>query len=92
MKKNPNNVTRFGASHSGSNSTNAFHYVRSGHVAIARVQGAYIMLEDVAGNEGLVDARVFVRSKVLQRIFRDALMPRSFCSRRCVSECAAIVY
>lgn len=28
MKKNPRRVTMFGASHNGSNSTNAFHYPR----------------------------------------------------------------
>ncbi len=27
MKKNPNNVTIFGASHNGRSSTNAFHYI-----------------------------------------------------------------
>jgi hypothetical protein len=43
--------------------------------ACARIlDGAYVVLEDVAGDEGLVDARVFVRSEVLQGIFRDALM------------------
>jgi hypothetical protein len=43
-------------------------------------QGAYVMLEDVAGDEGFVDARVFVGSEVLQGIFGDALMPRGFCA------------
>lgn len=57
----------------------------SGRVAIARVQGAYVMLEDVAGDEGFVDARVFVRPEVLQRIFGDALMPRGFCAINHVS-------
>ena len=36
------------------------------------------MFEDVAGDEGFVDARVFVRPQVLQGIFGDALVPRSF--------------
>ena len=27
MKKNPNSVTIFGASHNGNSSTNAFHYI-----------------------------------------------------------------
>lgn len=40
------------------------------------------MLEDVAGDEGFVDARVFVGPEVLQRIFGDALMPRGFFARR----------
>jgi hypothetical protein len=38
-----------------------------------RVRGeegcAYVMLEDVARDEGFIDARVFVRAEVLQRIF-----------------------
>lgn len=37
------------------------------------------MLEDVAGDEGLVDARIFVRLEVLQRFLRDAFMLRSIC-------------
>lgn len=39
------------------------------------------MLEDVAGDEGFVDARVFVRPEVLQGIFRHALMPLSLYTR-----------
>lgn len=30
---------------------------------------AYVMLEDVARDEGFIDARVLVRAEVLQRIF-----------------------
>jgi hypothetical protein len=37
------------------------------------------MLEDISRYEGLVDAGVFVRVKVLQRVFGDALMLRGFC-------------
>jgi hypothetical protein len=38
------------------------------------------MLEDVAGDEGFVDARVFVGFKLVQRFFRDAFVLRSCCS------------
>ena len=41
------------------------------------------MLENVARDEGFVDTRVFVRSEVLQGIFRDALMPCGFCAFHC---------
>jgi hypothetical protein len=37
------------------------------------------MLEDVAGDEGLIDARVLVRSQVLQGVFGNALVPRGVC-------------
>lgn len=37
------------------------------------------MFEDVAGDEGFVDARIFVRLQMLQRILGDALMLCSFC-------------
>lgn len=40
---------------------------------------AYVVLEDVARDEGLVDARVLVAFEVLQRVFGDALMLRSLC-------------
>jgi hypothetical protein len=43
------------------------------------MQGPYVVFEDVAGDEGLVDARVLVCPEMLQRIFRDALMPCGFC-------------
>lgn len=79
MKKNPSNVTRFGAIHNGRSSTKPFHcvYVRS-CCGVRDRDGAYVVLEDVAGDEGFIDARVFVRFQMLQRIFRDALMRRSF--------------
>jgi hypothetical protein len=76
IKKKPSNVTRFGAIHMGNSSTKPFHYtivsLRCGRMRI----GAYVVLEDVAGDEGFVDARVLVCSQVLQRVFGDALMPR----------------
>lgn len=37
------------------------------------------MLEDVARDEGLVDARVFVGLEMLQGVVGNALMLRSFC-------------
>jgi hypothetical protein len=37
-------------------------------------QASYVVLEDVAGDEGFVDARVLVRLQVLERIFGDALV------------------
>ena len=37
------------------------------------------MLEDVARDEGLVDARVLVALEVLQRVVGDALVLRGFC-------------
>jgi hypothetical protein len=44
--------------------------------------GAYVVLEDVAGDEGFIDAGVFVGFQVLQRVFGDALMRRSFYTRQ----------
>jgi hypothetical protein len=80
MKKNPSSVTRFGASHNGNNSTKPFHCClleRARGNSAARRQGeAYIVFEDVAGDGGFVNARVFVRFQMLQRIFGDALMCR----------------
>jgi hypothetical protein len=83
MKKKPNNVTRFGAIHMGNSSTKPFHYSIVRLRAVACVEGAYVMLEDVAGDEGFIDARVFVRSEVLQRIFGDAFMPGGFYTFNC---------
>jgi hypothetical protein len=40
------------------------------------------MFQDVAGDEGFIDARVFVGSEMLQCIFGDALMPCSFCREK----------
>jgi hypothetical protein len=80
MKKKPNNVTRFGAIHMGNSSTKPFHCVHvSSCCGRAHSGASYVVLEDVAGDEGLVDARVLVRSQVLQRIVRDALVLCSFC-------------
>jgi hypothetical protein len=87
MKKKPNNVTRFGAIHMGSSSTKPFHCA---HVSCccgrAHADVSYVVLENVAGDEGFVDARVFVRSQVLQRIFRDALVLCSLCIHPHISE------
>jgi hypothetical protein len=47
-------------------------HVRSPIADCACVRGegcAYVMLEDVARDEGFIDARVLVRAEVLQRIF-----------------------
>lgn len=80
MKKKPSNVTRFGAIHMGRSSTKPFHCTMSDWGAIVRIRGrAYVVLEDVAGDEGFVDARVFVCFEMLQRVFGDALMLCSFC-------------
>lgn len=43
---------------------------------------AYVVLEDVSRDEGLVYARVLVRFEVLQRVFGDTLMLRSFYARQ----------
>jgi hypothetical protein len=82
MKKKPNSVTRFGAIQSGRSSTKPFHYawVRSWY-GCACPGGAYVVFKDVAGDEGLVHARVFVRFQVLQGVFRHALMLCAFCGR-----------
>ena len=51
----------------------------SEEVVNARVRGgAYVVLKDVAGDEGFIDTRIFVRFEMLERIFRDALMRRGF--------------
>ena len=42
---------------------------------------AYVVLEDVARDEGLVDTRVLVRLQVLKRIFGDTLMLRGLCTQ-----------
>lgn len=39
------------------------------------------MLEDVAGDEGFIDARVFVRLEMLQRILGHAFVLCSFCAQ-----------
>lgn len=82
MKKKPNKVTRFGASQSGSNSTNPFHYS-----ALAQRQKgcggvwseAHVVFKDISRYEGFIDARVLVRMQMLQRVFGNALMLRGFC-------------
>jgi hypothetical protein len=61
MKKKPNKVTRFGASHSGRSSTKPFHCACIRTCCSVRDRdGAYVVLKDVAGDEGFIDARVFV--------------------------------
>jgi hypothetical protein len=68
MKKNPRRVTRFGAIHIGRSSTKPFHYSWSQTVLGNGDKGAsesYVMLENVARDEGLVDAGVLVRPEVL---------------------------
>lgn len=49
------------------------------HRRSGRDRGPYVVLEDVAGDEGLVDARVLVRLEVLQRFLGDAFVRGSFC-------------
>lgn len=41
---------------------------------------AYVVLEDVARDVRLVDARVLVALEVLQRVVGDTLVLRSFCA------------
>lgn len=82
MKKKPNKVTIFGASHSGRSSTTAFHYffhvgprsliVRS--TGIGNREVSYIVLQDVPRDQRLVDARVLVGFKMYKGLFRDTLM------------------
>jgi len=75
MKQNPNRVTMFGASHSGSNSTNAFHYIYLRMSAkFDWLFSTYVVLEDIIRNQGFVDTGIFVRLEVDERLFRDALM------------------
>ena len=46
----------------------------------------YIVLQDVFGDQGLVDAGVFVRFQVNQGFFRDALMrSETWIARDCQS-------
>ena len=88
---NPRRVTMFGATHSGSSSTKAFHYSISACVPIAlalahlekpggRGRGsAYVWPQDVVGYRGLVDSRVLVGLEVDQGVVRDALGDCFFC-------------
>lgn len=51
---------------------------------------AYIVLEDVARDERLVDARVLVGPEVLQRVVGNALMLRSLC--RALAKCLRTLF
>lgn len=94
MKKKPSRVTRFGASHMGSSSTKPFHCrdtLEPLSCAAARAacclgpagkgRAAYVVLEDVSRDEGLVDARILVRPEMLQRVLGHALVRGGLCSR-----------
>lgn len=37
-------------------------------------EASYVVLKDVAGDEGFIDARVFVRFQMLEGIFRDTFV------------------
>ena len=61
MKKKPMSVTMFGASHSGNNSTKAFHYgIDQRLLLFFRAHMPYVVLEDIFGEVGFVDAAVLV--------------------------------
>jgi hypothetical protein len=75
MKKNPNNVTMLGASHSGKSSTNAFHYNISAKLfCCSGPFAAHIVFEDIIRNQGLVDTRILVGLEMDESFFRHALM------------------
>jgi hypothetical protein len=44
------------------------------------------VLEDVSGDEGFIDARVFVRFEVLECVFRYTLMLGGFCRQHLISK------
>ncbi len=44
-------------------------------------RGAHIMLEDISGDEGFIDTRVFVRLQVLQCIVGNTLVLFGLCER-----------
>jgi hypothetical protein len=81
IKKKPNSVTRLGAIHSGRSSTKPFHCSLRQVTLRSRRVGweAYVVLEDVSRYEGLVDARVFVRAEMLQRVVGYAFVLRRVC-------------
>lgn len=84
MKKKPKRVTKLGASHMGSSSTKPFHclHCQRHSPRVGWAEGPYVVFKDVAGDEGLVDARVFVRFEVLERVVRDAFVLGRLCVRR----------
>lgn len=86
MKKNPSRVTMFGASHNGSNSTKAFHYVLLSNLYRGFGElAAYVVLENIIRNQGLVDAGILVGLEMNKRFFRHALV----CGFLCVSHSSA---
>lgn len=75
MKKKPNKVTMFGASHSGRSSTTAFHCFfscwskisgpyRQYKTGSGNGEVSYVVFQDVPRDQGLVDARVLVGFKM----------------------------
>jgi hypothetical protein len=75
MKKNPSNVTIFGASHNGRSCTKPFHYVfqQSSWFHLRSVR-AYVVFQDVIRYQGLVDARIFIRLQMNQGLLGHALV------------------
>lgn len=76
MKKNPNNVTIFGASHNGSNSTKAFHCVP---LSISSLPTnirwkTYVMFEDVIRDQRFIDTGVLIALEMNERVFGHAFM------------------
>jgi len=77
MKKKPNNVTIFGASHNGRSSTNAFHYIGlSANLSRKSEERlvAYVMLEDIIRNQRFVHTGIFIGFQMNESLFRQALM------------------
>jgi len=76
----------FGASHNGSNSTKAFHYVLLSNLSGGFGERAtYVVLENIIRDQGLVDAGILVGLEMDKRFFRHALV----CGFLCISHSSA---
>jgi hypothetical protein len=94
MKKNPNNVTIFGANHNGRSCTKPFHYSNLSILFRAFVRGleAYVVLEDVIRNQRFVDTGIFVRLQMDKSFFRHALMCGLLCEHQFISKDAPSIF
>jgi hypothetical protein len=81
IKKNPRRVTMFGWSHMGSNFTQKFHCeycISQAHIQAFSAAKTYVVSKNIVGDGRLVDAGIFVRFKVNERIFGDAVRNSGF--------------
>jgi hypothetical protein len=75
MKKNPSNVTMFGASHNGRSCTKPFHYIFQQSPSLQlEIPRAYVVFQDIIRYQGLVDTRIFIGFQMNQGLFGHALV------------------